>query len=219
MQNKGEKMNNDYPGKWNDLPKKERKAKIKAWRKRIQKRELVFKKIRNWSLVVGVLVVSVFAYVQLNKKTPEEIAFESEVKESSLEGKVEEFDIEGRDHVDSSVDVNYQTNPPTSGDHLAEAENWGIYQKEIDDKAAVHSMEHGGIWISYKDISDEEIEILEGLGKKNSQSTVVSPRSANDSQIVIASWGKMMELDQVDEPLIQKYINNYKNQSPEKLAR
>jgi len=211
-------MNNNYPKQWNELPKKERKEKIKAWRKQQQKKEVLVKKVRNWGIIFAVVVGSIFVYFQLNKKTPEEVAFEAEVKESSLEGRVEEFEIEGRDHVDSSVDVNYQTNPPTSGDHLAEAENWGIYQKEIDDKAAVHSMEHGGIWISYKDISDEEIEILEGLGKKNSQSTVVSPRSNNDSQIVIASWGRMMKLDQADAPLIQKYINKYKNQSPEKLA-
>jgi len=211
-------MSYDYPKEWDELPKKERKQKIKSWRKQKQKRNFYVKKVRNWGLVFGAIFVGFFAYIQLNKKTPEEIAFESEVKESSLEGRVEAFEIEGRGHVESSVDVNYQTNPPTSGDHLAEAENWGIYTKEIDDKAAVHSMEHGGIWISYDDISKEDIKVLETIGKQNSQSTVVSPRAANDMHIVITSWGKMMKTDQVDAPLIQKYIDTYKNQSPEKLA-
>jgi len=83
----------------------------------------------------------------------------------------------------------------------------------------VHNLEHGGIWISYKDISEEDISILKEISKQNSQSTVVSPRSGNDNKIVIASWGKMMRLDSVDKALIQKYIDTYKNQSPEKLAR
>jgi len=121
--------------------------------------------------------------------------------------------------VSTEVNVEYQTNPPTSGDHLAQAENWGIYDKEIDDKAGVHSMEHGGIWISYKDIGAEERQGLEEIGKENSQSTVVSPRSGNDNKIVVASWGKLIRLESVDKALIQKYIDTYKNQAPEKLAQ
>jgi len=62
--------------------------------------------------------------------------------------------------VSTEVNVEYQTNPPTSGDHLAQAENWGIYDKEIDDKAGVHCMKHGGIWISYKDVSEADLAVL-----------------------------------------------------------
>ena len=115
--------------------------------------------------------------------------------------------------------MNYDTNPPTSGDHLAQAENWGVYEKEIDDKAAVHGLEHGGIWISYKEITDDEKAALEEIGKQNSQSAIVSPRLANDVKIAIVSWGRMMKLESADKALIQKYIDTYKNQSPEKIAR
>lgn len=211
-------MNIDYPLEWNELPKHERKKKIKALRNERLRKKGVVKKVRNLSLAAIVLVVGAFAFRQLSKKSPEQIEFEQQIESVSLDGKVQEFEIEGSDHVLAKVDVDYQTNPPTSGDHLAEAENWGIYKKEIDDKQAVHSQEHGGIWISYKDISEEDIAILIEIGKQNSQSTVVSPRSANDDKIVIASWGKMMRLDSVDKALIQKYIDTYKNQSPEKLA-
>ena len=165
------------------------------------------------------MIAGVIGFAQLVKKTPEQVQFEQEVKAVSLDDKVEEIPIEGRDHVSAGTSVEYQTNPPTSGDHLAQAENWGIYDKEIDDKAGVHSMEHGGIWISYKDIGAEERQILEEIGKENSQSTVVSPRSGNDNQIVVASWGKLIRLESVDKALIQKYIDTYKNQAPEKLAQ
>lgn len=80
-------------------------------------------------------------------------------------------------------------------------------------------LEHGGIWISYKEIDDETKKILEEIGKSNPQSVIVSPRPANENRIAIVSWGKMMKLDLVDKALIQKYIDTYKNQSPEKLAR
>ena len=97
--------------------------------------------------------------------------------------------------------------------------NWGVYDKEIADGAAVHGLEHGGIWISYKDISADEKKILEDIGRKNSGSVIVSPRAANDAKIAIASWGRMMKLETADTALIQKYIDTYKNQSPEKLSR
>lgn len=219
MQEKEEVINMDYPEEWNELPKHERKKKLKELRREQERKSGLVKKVRNWGIVIFVLVVGIVGFTQLTKKTPEQIQFEQEVKAVSLEGKVEEFSIEGRDHVPAGTSVDYQTNPPTSGSHLAQAKEWGIFTKEIDDMAAVHSMEHGGIWISYKDISKEEIAVLEDIGKQNLQSTLVSPRSGNDNKVVISSWGKMMRLESADKALIQKYIHTYKNQSPEKLAR
>ena len=213
----GTKMN--YPEEWNQLPKHERKKKLKELRREKERKEGLLKKVRNWGIVIVVLVVGIVGFTQLTKKTPEQIQFEQEVKVVSLDGKVEEFPIEGRDHVSAEVSVDYQTNPPTSGDHYGTPTNWGVYDKELQDESVVHSLEHGGIWISYKDISDEDKSVLEDIGKTNSQSVVVSPRSANDANIAVASWGKLLKLDTTDKVLIQKYIDMYKNQSPEKLAR
>jgi hypothetical protein len=209
----------NYPEEWNELPKHERKKKLKELRRGQERRSGLMKKVRNWGIAIIVLVVGIVGFTQLTKKSPEQIEFEQEVKAVSLDGKVEEFPIEGREHVPIGTSVDYQTNPPTSGNHLAQPKEWGIFTNEIDDMQAVHSMEHGGIWISYKDINEEEIAVLEDIGKQNSQSTLVSPRSGNDNKIVVASWGKVMRLEIADKALIQKYIDTYKNQSPEKLAR
>ena len=209
----------DYPEEWNKLPKHERKKKLKELRREQERKSGFLNKIRNWGIVIIVLVIGIVGFTQLTKKSPEQVKFEQQVEAISLEGKVEDFEIEGRDHVPAGTAVDYKTNPPTSGGHLAEAKNWGIYDEEIDDKAGVHNLEHGGIWICYKDISQVDIAMLNEIGKQNSQSTVISPRFGNDSKIVVASWGRMMRLDTVDKALIQKYIDEYKNQSPEKLAK
>ena len=137
----------DYPEKWNELSKHERKKKIKALQREREKKAELIKKIRNWGLVTVVIIAGVFGLIQITKKSPEQIEFEQKVEAISLEGKVEEFEIEGRDHVPAGTAVEYQTNPPTSGGHLGQAEEWGIYDQEIDDKAGVHNLEHGGIWI------------------------------------------------------------------------
>ncbi len=209
----------DYPSEWNDLPKRERKQKIKELKRQKQKKADFVKKARNIGIVVVLFVALIGGYKFMTQKSPQELAFEQEVNEVSLEGKVEEFPIEGVEHVSAETTVEYKTNPPTSGPHFAQAQNWGVYDKEIDDKAAVHALEHGGIWISYKDISDDEKNILEEIGRENSGSAIVSPRGANDVKIAVVSWGRMMKLDTADKAPIQKYIDTYKNQSPERLAR
>lgn len=209
----------DYPEEWNELPKHERKKRLRGLRRAHEQKSGLSKRVRNWGIVIVVLAIGIVGFTQLIKKTPEQVKFEQEVAAVSIDGKVEEFPIEGRDHVPAGTSVDYQTDPPTSGSHLAQAEEWGVFTSEIDDMAAVHSMEHGGIWISYKDIGDEEIATLEDIGKQNSQSALVSPRSGNDTKIVITSWGKMMRLETADKALIQKYIDTYKNQAPEKLAK
>ncbi|MBI4129786.1 DUF3105 domain-containing protein [Candidatus Roizmanbacteria bacterium] len=209
----------DYPKEWDELSRKERRKKIKELKEQKREKKKQMGKIRNYAIGLLVVVVLIAGYAVATRKTPEQREREQQVQAVSLEGKVEEFDIEGREHVPSGTVVDYKTNPPTSGGHLAEAESWGVYDKEIDDKAAVHSLEHGGIWISYNDISDEEKALLEELGRLNPGSVIISPRSENDDTIVVASWGKMMRLESVDQAVILKYIETYKNQSPEKLAK
>lgn len=132
----------------------------------------------------------------------------------------ESFTIQGRTHIPvGSEHQQYNSNPPTSGPHYAEPADWGVYQEELTDENAVHSLEHGGIWISYRpDIDDETKEKLEALGRLYSGSVVVSPRSANDSLIAVASWGRLQKLSSFDEAGITEFIKRNKNKSPEKLA-
>ena len=208
----------DYPEEWNQLPRHDRRKRIKLLRRQNESKAQVFKKIRNFGLLIVATVALVIGGWQLTKKSPEKIEFERKVETVSLEGKVQEFPIEGRAHVSLGTPVTYNTNPPTSGDHFAEAESWGVNEKEVEDKAAIHGLEHGGIWITYKDIDEESTKILEEIGRENSGSVIVSPRSGNEAKISVTSWGRMMKLDAVDKALIQKYIATYKNQGPEKLA-
>ena len=126
---------------------------------------------------------------------------------------------EGQEHVDIATNEHeYQTNPPTSGPH-GSAIRFGVYEEEVLDGNAIHNMEHGGIWISYKDINDEELSQLEAIARKAPNSVLLSPRSTNDSRIVVASWQRLMELDVVDIEAIEDYIKRNINRSPEPLAR
>ena len=133
--------------------------------------------------------------------------------------KGEAVTIMGRDHIDvGDSHATYNSNPPTSGPH-SEALPWGFNDEEIPDENAVHNLEHGGIWISYKNLDVESVDVLREIARANSQSVIISPRIANDSSVAVVSWGQVLKLDNVDREKINEFIKNNINNSPEKFAR
>lgn len=131
----------------------------------------------------------------------------------------EEFPILGQEHIEiGATHIEYNSNPPTSGPHYAQPAEWGVYDKELPDEQVIHNLEHGGIWISYKDVDGDTKSKLETLGKKYPRSVVVAPRSSNDKPVILASWGRLEKLESFDEDIIKTFIKRNMNKSPEPLA-
>jgi len=130
------------------------------------------------------------------------------------------FPILASAHIEEgATHVAYNSNPPTSGDHYAESAKWVVYQKELPDEQLVHNLEHGGIWISYKDINEDTKLKLEALTRKNSGSVVMAPRAKNDAKIILASWGRTQKFESFNEEAMTIFINSNKNRSPEPIVR
>ena len=56
--------------------------------------------------------------------------------------------ITSRNHVDQDID--YPQSPPIGGDHNPVWQNCGVYRDPVLDEMAVHSLEHGAVWITYR---------------------------------------------------------------------
>lgn len=132
----------------------------------------------------------------------------------------QEFPDEGQEHIAvGSQHKPYGTNPPTSGPHYADPAAWGIYDNPLPDEQVVHNLEHGGIWISYKDIDADTKARLEDIAKSHPQSVILTPRAANDAKIVLTSWRRYEKLEGFDRDKIDQFISHNINKSPEPLAR
>lgn len=193
------------------LTKKERREKRREEQRelqRFQQKKTSRQRVVKWVIAIIAIILVIYGIFLLISRTTTPRPGES-------------FAIQGREHIPvGSEHPEYNSNPPTSGSHYAQPTNWGVYQEELEDGNVIHSMEHGGIWISYQpSIDDETKEKLEAIGKKYSGSVVVSPRSANDSLIALASWGRLEKLTSFDEALIVEFIKRNKNKSPEPLAK
>ena len=192
-----------------DVTKKERTDLNRAEKQKEQGRSIRIKKIKSWLpwIIFAALIIGGIYWAMSAAKTASE----------NRPG--EAVSIMSSEHIaPGGESVTYNSNPPTSGPHAGPAP-WGFSAEEIPDINAIHNIEHGGIWISYKNLDDVSVATLGEIARQNSASVIVSPRESNDSSISVVSWGRFMHLDTVDEDRIKEFIRQNKNRSPEPLAR
>ena len=64
--------------------------------------------------------------------------------------------------------VHYNRNPPAGGDHSATWLNCGVYAQPVPNENAVHDLEHGAVWITYRpNISSGGIQQLQQFVESN----------------------------------------------------
>jgi hypothetical protein len=82
--------------------------------------------------------------------------------------------------------LEWKTNPPSSGRHLPDWMPWGIYDTQVPDGNAVHNLEHGGViaWIGTK-VDDAQRKAIDALPKRG-QKWLVSPRKQLDGLYSVA---------------------------------
>lgn len=164
------------------------------------------------AIFLGIAVALFMQEEEINK-----LAVKEQVTQLDPVG--EQIPDQGRAHISpGQAHEPYNSNPPTSGPHLVNPADWGVYSNPLQDEQAVHNLEHGGIWITYKDIDDETKAALEQVARANPGSIIMSPRSENDSKIALAAWTRLLKLDSYDEAKILEFIKANKNKAPEPLA-
>ena len=196
--------------------KKERKALKRAQKQETKHVRQQHKQTKKWALwgVMGIAVIGgVWGLILLvSQQEPAELGADFS----------RAVPYEGAGHVQEGQDGRYQSNPPTSGQHWSFPLRSGVYDTEKPDEAILHSMEHGRVWVSYKpSISQETKKALEALMKTQGQ-TILTPRSANDTDIALAAWNRLDTFNlnpdgTFDEKRIRDFIGRYRNKGPESV--
>ena len=171
-------------------------------------------------IIIGAIVVLlVFAFISSGKAKEDEQQAVDNLFDKEIVLNVQDFDDQGTEHISESGQFIYNSNPPTSGPHYGQAPVWGFYEDPIDDKSAIHAIEHGGVWVSYKNLEQVEIDLLRSFAKNNSESVIVTPRDKNDSRISAVAWTKLAQFENVDVDTLQKFLLLNKNNTHEPLAK
>ena len=123
------------------------------------------------------------------------------------------------DHVTGPV--TYSVTPPVGGQHNATWMNCGIYDKPVPNERAVHNLEHGAVWITYRpSLPQSEVNQLRAFATKQakvpssegapSRYMDLTPYPGLPSPIVISSWGFQLKVSSPTDPRLQQFVNKFR---------
>lgn len=105
--------------------------------------------------------------------------------------------------------VTYAQTPPAGGPHNPVWQNCGIYDQPVVNENAVHSQEHGAVWVTYRpDLSAEELETLRAQ-LRGKRYTLLSPYPDLPAPVVASAWGVQLQLDGPNDPRLASFITTY----------
>jgi hypothetical protein len=120
-------------------------------------------------------------------------------------GEVTTYDDLSRAHVPGNV--NYPQSPPVGGAHDPIWLDCGVYDRPVREENAVHSLEHGAVWITYRPgLSADEID---SLADKLPEKGILSPFEDQDAPVVVTVWGAQLALDGPDDSRLELFIREY----------
>jgi len=107
--------------------------------------------------------------------------------------------------------VAYAQTPPHSGDHSPVWQRCGFYLEPVGNEHAVHSLEHGVVWVTYDPgLPLTQIETLRELARGR-EDLIVSPYPGLPSPLVVSAWGQQTPLDTVTDPRLEPLLDEYRN--------
>ncbi|GAA2609367.1 DUF3105 domain-containing protein [Streptomyces violaceus] len=114
-----------------------------------------------------------------------------------------------RNHVTKAV--KYASEPPVGGDHNQAWMNCNgdVYTKELDNTNAVHSLEHGAVWVTYNaDAKKADIDALAAKVKKTPY-TLMSPMDDQKDPIMLSAWGHQRTVKGASDPDVDAFFEKF----------
>ncbi len=120
--------------------------------------------------------------------------------------RLENPDILTREHV--SGRIQYPVLPPVGGNHNPRWQRCDgqVYDAPIPSEHAVHSLEHGAVWVTYHpDLPEAQVDRLANLVRGRDY-VFMSPFPNLDAPISLQAWGYQLKVDRADDERIDRFI-------------
>ena len=206
----------------------DRREQLKKERRRQQQRRVTGKRVLPGWAVPAIIVVAAIGAILLLRQAgvfeppPPAITAPSATSEQ-IGTKVP---VQPGSHVARGQRVQYAQLPPASGSHwdLPHA-GWGVKDSAQDDELAVHNLEHGGIVISYKGLSPDDLASLKTLVRRFTageyRKVLLRPYDRMENGIVLTAWSWTHRIERYDEAIITKFVQGHygpRGEAPEPNA-
>jgi Protein of unknown function (DUF3105) len=105
--------------------------------------------------------------------------------------------------------IYYEREPPTNGDHAPYWQRCGFYSTPIENEAAVHSLDHGAVWVTYRpDLSQGELDTLRNLARE--AYVLVSPYEGLSAPVIVTAWRNQLDLEGTDDPRLRQFVDQFR---------
>ncbi|MEK8169464.1 DUF3105 domain-containing protein [Streptomyces sp. M19] len=195
----------------------DRRARIEEMRRAEQARDRRGRLLTiSVSVIAAVAAVGVVSYLLVDASGDDDGKSAGSDAKTSISG-VRTWDDLGRDHVEKSV--SYPMDPPVGGDHNPVWMNCDadVYDKPLPKENAVHSLEHGAVWVTYTDKAAEaDLKILrEKVG--GTTYSLMSPEPGQAGAIMLTAWGHQLTVANATDPRVERFFATYVqgDQTPE----
>ena len=120
---------------------------------------------------------------------------------------VKTFEVDARSHTRERVA--YAQAPPVGGPHAPIWQNCGFYAAPIAAENGVHSLEHGAVWITYRqDVNARELAKLRSLARD--EYVLVSPFPNLRSRVVASAWGRQLTVRSADDARLVRFVDAFR---------
>lgn len=180
-------------------------AAARAQANRAQSKKIVNQRQTPWGLIISTvlivaLAIGVIGYaVSQNKK-------KSDAKNPDKISGIVHKTFSSGEH--KTTAISYAESPPMGGPHSpiwADCDGT-VYPSQIANENAVHDLEHGAVWITYKPgLPADQLDVLTKLvaGKPY---TLLTPYAGLKTNVSLQAWGYQLFVDSATDSRVQKFI-------------
>lgn len=114
-----------------------------------------------------------------------------------------------RNHVQTSV--SYPMQPPVGGNHNPVWLNCNgdVYTSAVKNENAVHSLEHGAVWVTYTAAAKKaDVDALAAKVKQTPYS-LMSPYEDQAAPLMLSAWGHQVTVKSADDPAVNTFFSTY----------
>jgi hypothetical protein len=116
----------------------------------------------------------------------------------------------GLQHTHVPGPVTYPQTPPVGGPHNKVWLRCGTYTEAVPNENAVHSMEHGAVWITYQpSLSQADLDLVHRLAGLKPAYVLISPFEGLPSAVVASGWGLQLKVDTAGDARLGKFVKRY----------
>jgi hypothetical protein len=131
---------------------------------------------------------------------------------------VKVFSYVNNQHVEGDINYSAQSDyqgeiPPAGGAHNSTPQQCGVYTAEIRTENAIHSLEHGAVWITYQpSLPADQIQALTDISDGDNY-ILLSPYDGLPTPIVLTAWNHQLQMQRFDKDTVERFLRSYKNKA------